>query len=563
MALVNPNIAMSFRQPEFTPRNALAEYAQIQQIQGGQRQAEVADMQLESLRRERGALEQIKAAIVAKGGPPDLDAAADEMIRTGRPEYVTQGMAIRTALRNQRGAEAYRRDFGGGAAPAMPTLAPAAPAMPSSAPGAMAAPAELAAGAQPEPMSPVPGVISTSRVPGVTTAPITPPAGVMREIAPGGRMGAETPLAPAAPAPVNTLAPAAPAPVNAMLVSAAPAVAAAAPAAAPDANAARLRALEAQYRRIGNNPELASEKALILKQIEDVQQTIRAESATPSEVKFMRVLGIPLTRQGFVEFEALKRNPTDFERLLSQSGLPKADQTALIQQRVRTMAAPVPGVDVKVNAYVPASEKAQAAYMDESKVTFNALKNAQPTLDNIEKAKKLIPGAQGFMGPGGQPLLTAASFLNNRLGTSIDIKGVTDTTELRSRLFFGILDNLKKLDSQPTAKQQEVLQEALGGIGTDPAALPRVLDAFAESIRTKVDLYNQDVTEAEARGVRFPYRPQIRLTPPPPVPGAGAAQIPGAPAASAGNAVTLPDGRVKTFPNAAAADQFKKAAGIK
>jgi hypothetical protein len=42
-------------------------------------------------------------------------------------------------------------------------------------------------------------------------------------------------------------------------------------------------------------------------------------------------------------------------------------------------------------------------------------------------------------------------------------------------------------------------------------------------------------------------------------------QIPGqnrpAPAA-AGNSVTLPDGRVKTFPNAAAANQFKKAAGL-
>ena len=44
-------------------------------------------------------------------------------------------------------------------------------------------------------------------------------------------------------------------------------------------------------------------------------------------------------------------------------------------------------------------------------------------------------------------------------------------------------------------------------------------------------------------------------------------QIPGqsrsAPApAAAGNSVTLPDGRVKTFPNAAAANQFKKAAGL-
>jgi hypothetical protein len=436
----------------------------------------------------------------------------------------------------------------------------AAPAMPSSAPGAMAAPAELAAGAQPEPMAPVPGVISTSRVPGVVTAPITPPAGVMRGIAPGGGMGAEMPLAP-----VNTLAPPAAAPVNAMLASAAPlAPAAAAPRALTGLGGKTLAQLQNEYRVFSR---LETEGAPGAKgRVEEIKREmdfIYKNSESGPEQKLLGALGLPVTEANLIKLNEIKRNPTDFERLLSQSGLPKADQTALIQQRVRTMAAPVPGVDVKVNAYVPASEKAQAAYMDESKVTFNALKNAQPTLDNIEKAKKLIPGAQGFMGPGGQPLLTAASFLNNRLGTSIDIKGVTDTTELRSRLFFGILDNLKKLDSQPTAKQQEVLQEALGGIGTDPAALPRVLDAFAESIRTKVDLYNQDVTEAEARGVRFPYRPQIRLTPPPPVPGAGAAQIPGAPAASTGNAVTLPDGRVKTFPNAAAADQFKKAAGIK
>jgi hypothetical protein len=88
-----------------------------------------------------------------------------------------------------------------------------APAMPSSAPGAMAAPAELAAGTQPEPMASVPGVISTSRVPGVTTAPITASTGTMREIAPGGAMGAEMPFTRGAP--VNALAPA-PASTNAM-----------------------------------------------------------------------------------------------------------------------------------------------------------------------------------------------------------------------------------------------------------------------------------------------------------------------------------------------------------
>lgn len=57
MALVNPNIAMSYRPTtEYQPRNALAEYAQIQQIMGNQRQAALADYQLEAAKRgERSA----------------------------------------------------------------------------------------------------------------------------------------------------------------------------------------------------------------------------------------------------------------------------------------------------------------------------------------------------------------------------------------------------------------------------------------------------------------------------------------------------------------------------
>jgi hypothetical protein len=159
MALVNPNIAMSFRQPEFQPRNALAEYAQVQQIVGGQRQAEMADMQMEELRRERDALGRIQAAIVAKGGPPDLGAAADEMIRTGRPQFVNQGMAIRESLKKQRYFEEFESRFGAGRA--APSAAAAAGA------NAMAAPAgELVA------------------------APMLSPTGTVRGIAPAGAPGA-------------------------------------------------------------------------------------------------------------------------------------------------------------------------------------------------------------------------------------------------------------------------------------------------------------------------------------------------------------------------------------
>jgi hypothetical protein len=186
-----------------------------------------------------------------------------------------------------------------------------------------------------------------------------------------------------------------------------------------------------------------------------------------------------------------------------------------IQARIdKEVSHPLPTrVETKVNAFVPASEAAQKEFMQEARVTYSALKNAQPTLDNIEAAKALVPTAKGFMGAGGEPLLAAASFLNNRLGTKIDTKGVTDATELRSRLFFGILDNLKKLDSQPSQSQQAAMQEALGNLGTDPNALGRVLDAFGDSIRAKVNSHNIEMSDAETRGIKFPYNPRIVIKP--------------------------------------------------
>lgn len=164
-----------------------------------------------------------------------------------------------------------------------------------------------------------------------------------------------------------------------------------------------------------------------------------------------------------------------------------------------------------INTNLPASEQAQKDYMTNVAKTREALQSAPATLENIERAKELIPEASKFMGTGGEAYLTAAKFLNNRLGTSINVEGVKSAEELRSRLFMGVMDNLKKMDAQPTGRQQEALQEAIGQLDTDPAALPRVLDILGNSLRSKVDIYNRDVTDAEGRGVKFPYKPQVDL----------------------------------------------------
>jgi hypothetical protein len=186
---------------------------------------------------------------------------------------------------------------------------------------------------------------------------------------------------------------------------------------------------------------------------------------------------------------------------------------------------------MSVNTQLPASEEAQKEFMKEMRQTYGALKQAPTVLQNIEEAKKLVPQAKGFMGAGGDTMLQAASFLNNRLGTNIDTKGVQSAEELRSRLFLGIMDNLKKLDSQPSQQQQAALQQALGSIGTDPSALPRVLDVFGDSIRQKVDLYNEEAASAEGRGVKFPYKPTITL-PPKPTTAPTAATTPAIPGAA-------------------------------
>lgn len=129
MALVNPQIAMSYRPTtEYQPRNALAEYAQLQSIVGGQRQAEVADLQLEDLRRERDILGQISAAVSAKGGP-DLKTASLLMMRN--PRTSEQGYKIYQSIKNQERYDAFLRGEG---AAAPPTPAPGAATVPTSAP---------------------------------------------------------------------------------------------------------------------------------------------------------------------------------------------------------------------------------------------------------------------------------------------------------------------------------------------------------------------------------------------------------------------------------------------
>lgn len=137
---------------------------------------------------------------------------------------------------------------------------------------------------------------------------------------------------------------------------------------------------------------------------------------------------------------------------------------------------------------------------------YSRLRDAPQALANLEKAKSLIPASNMFQGSLGEQKLNVAKFFNNNLGMSINLTGVASAEELRSRIFFNIMDNLKKMDAQPSQLQQQIMQDALGKLGTDPSALANILDAFGETIRDKVGAYEKQVGEAETMGIRWPHK---------------------------------------------------------
>jgi hypothetical protein len=113
MALVNPNIAMSFRQPEIQAPNALAQYAQIQQIQGGQQAQELNALKMQeaqSAMQDRNALRQLNPSA------PDYEAQLfkvnPQLGIAYRKEASTAAAQEATRKKNEFELKTAQRKFG-------------------------------------------------------------------------------------------------------------------------------------------------------------------------------------------------------------------------------------------------------------------------------------------------------------------------------------------------------------------------------------------------------------------------------------------------------------------
>lgn len=186
---------------------------------------------------------------------------------------------------------------------------------------------------------------------------------------------------------------------------------------------------------------------------------------------------------------------------------PNATGTEIVSEFEKVKA--VPKTSIEVQSFVPANVEAQKEFMKEVRDNFSRLKDAPAQLENLERTKALVPKAASLMGPFSKTKLEATKFFRS-IGIPINTEGVQSAEELQTRLFQNIMDNLKKLDAQPSQLQQQIMMESLGKLGTDPAALPKVLDAFGDAIRDRVAIHNEMVDSASP-DIRWPIDPHIKL----------------------------------------------------
>jgi hypothetical protein len=113
MALVNPNIAMSFRAPEIQQPNMLADYAAIQQIQGGRQAQELNALKMQEAQaamQERNALRQLNPA--AADYESQLFKVSPQLGIQYRKEAATTAAQKATQAKAEFDLKAAQRKFG-------------------------------------------------------------------------------------------------------------------------------------------------------------------------------------------------------------------------------------------------------------------------------------------------------------------------------------------------------------------------------------------------------------------------------------------------------------------
>jgi len=193
----------------------------------------------------------------------------------------------------------------------------------------------------------------------------------------------------------------------------------------------------------------------------------------------MQLLGIPSTQAGFSQLEALKQNPSEFERLLTNLKLPAPEERALRLQFATKLTTHAPGTRLEVK--LPAVENeysktfAKGAAEDDMKLMSSA-RNAPKVADTANRVAELLNKPDIFVGPSATIKLNIARALNV-LGAD-ETESMRNTEKLIAATGQGTLDAIKDANLGTgqgfTEKDLTFLRDIAGGN----------VDLTAENLRT-------------------------------------------------------------------------------
>jgi hypothetical protein len=229
---------------------------------------------------------------------------------------------------------------------------------------------------------------------------------------------------------------------------------------------------------------------------------------------------------------------------------------------------------------LPPQEKAEQAKRGEMLVSeysdiSKAAKLAVKTIPSIDANLNIL--SEGFRtGFGTQTVATGASVLA-ALGVQNAEKFATNSQIFRAKASEAVLQKQLEQKGPQTQSDSERIEQIGAQLGKTTAGNKFVLTTAKEQLKRDIEQRNfydnwwkSNKTYDGAESAWYAGEGSKSLFDRPALKQYAAAQIPGQNAAgntpeqnTAGVSVTLPDGRVKTFPSAEAANQFKKAAGIK
>ena len=136
---------------------------------------------------------------------------------------------------------------------------------------------------------------------------------------------------------------------------------------------------------------------------------------------------------------------------------------------------------------------------------------AAETIQGINEARQAVKSG-AFQGSGADAKLAVVKFVNANIpGVTIDPSKAGNTDYLKSILGKGLLEQAKTLGSNPSNADANRINDIVGSIDKDPAAMDKILDWREKMARQSIERHNGKVDDAEKRGMKSPYDLRVNM----------------------------------------------------